>query len=159
MKKKLISSIKAFKENGTAQAKVAKLLAVFASTQILLWAILSEDPSPPPDLTPSRHLSGSMMISLPIKLLGTLNPTPPTRMSLKHEPGNLLIPEVFIYGVEWETPQEGIAQVEISPKHLKAILDLGSYQQFTAFPWSTKLLTSSKKPPQPKKEYYEIHLD
>ena len=159
MKEKLKSSIKAFKGNGIERAKVVKLIAVFAATQLLLWVILSNEPDSLPSLERKKHLQDSIMISLPIKLLGTLNSTPPTRMSLKHEPSNLLIQEVFIYNMEEETAQEGVAEIEINAKDLKSILDLGDYQQFIAFPWNSKLLSTPEKLTQTKKEPYEIHLD
>ena len=159
MKEKFKAYCKAFKWNGTEQIKIAKLLAIFVLGNLLLFLIISPRDSQKDPIAPKARLAGSLFVSLPIRLLGSLQSSGPTRMSLKHESKDILIPEVFIHGMQWKTAHSGIAKIEIHPSDLKSIIELGEFQQFIAFPWNSQLLNQpGPLGPQPK-DHYEIHLD
>ena len=153
-KSKLFTNL--FKDNGIKQTNVIKLLIIFVLGHLLFWQLFSSEnaqENPIPTLQ-RPYLKDSLFVSLPIKLLGPLNKGKATRMGLKHESVDILIPEVFIHHVQWETPHSGMANIEIYPHDLKAILNTGRYGPFIAFPWNSQLLHQ----PKPK-DNYEIHLD
>ena len=158
MSEKSKSFTKAFKWSGTEQKKTVKLAMVFVLGHFLFWLACflgspKEPPLKPPGQTRS-HFTDPLFVSLPIKLLGILNPSGATRMSLKHETKGTLIPEVYIHKIQLETPNSGVAQVEIRSQDLKQIIAAGEYQPFLAFPWNPQSLKQPKEHPP-----YEIHLD
>ena len=155
MNKKSRLFINLFKGDGIKQTKVIKLLIIFVMGHLLFWQLFSEgaEENPAPVVEKS-YLKDSLLVSLPIKLLGPLNKGKATRMGLKHESMDILIPEVFIHHIQWETSHSGMAKIEIHPHDLKSILDTDRYGPFIAFPWNSQWVHQPKQ-----KDNYEIHLD
>ena len=158
------SGIKFLSKTKEERLKITKIILIFVMGQFAFWFLFSDAPAgntPLHSTIPNHYLKNSLMISLRLRILGTLETSGATRMSLKHESKNLLIPEVFIHGVQWENPHWGVAKVELLPRDLKSILKAGleEYSPFLAFPWNPQLLQKSPQATLPQKEAYEIHLD